>query len=184
MVGKDFAYFGGPNFLKGFHTLFAAAWQLKNRLHSKARIQVSDFSDISAEFSERLRSQEFILHGRLSGSAYDDVYAQIRSVIMPSINPEVLPYVTMEALLRKRLLIASNVGGVPEIVENCPGVFTFPPGDSNQLAKTMEHVWSLSSDVVADLSARNRENFIKRFDNQKTKSDFIQLLKRVQHKYT
>lgn len=180
--GSDFAYFGGPNRMKGFHTLFTAALDFEQRFHRKVNIHVSDFSRISPAFSARLAKRGFIPYGRLSGSAYDHVYAQVRSVILPSICLEVSPYVSVEALLRERLLITSSAGRVAEIVERCPGVYTFPSGDSTQLAKTMEYVSGLSCDVVADLGARNRENLQKEFNNRDSSKSFVQLLTRVQNK--
>jgi len=177
--GNGFAYFGGPYVLKGFHTLFRAVGYLKQSIHRETNVYVSDFAQVSAHFAERLRNRGFILRGRLSGSAYDDVYAKAGSVIVPSVCPEVSSYVAMEAMLRGRLLLASNVGGLPEIANGCSGAFTFPPGDSVQLAKIMGYVWSLSNDTVTDLGARNRESLTKRFDNKDSVSNFVRLLTRV-----
>jgi glycosyltransferase involved in cell wall biosynthesis len=51
------------------------------------------------------------------------------------------PHVDVKSLLRGKLLVASRVGGIPEIVGGAPGVKLAPPGDVEALAEGLE--WAL-----------------------------------------
>jgi glycosyltransferase involved in cell wall biosynthesis len=111
----------------------------------------------------------------LDSYEYDRVYRKIRAVIVPSIWNEPFGYVVAEAILRGRLIIASRIGGIPELVEGCKGAFLFDAGDSVQLAERIRYVSGLSKVSVADLCNGNRELFLKRFSNRETLQNFIDL---------
>ena len=65
-------------------------------------------------------------HRSVYGQVMENLYRSSRAVIFPSICPEPAPYVVYEALLRGRLVVSSNIGGVPEQVANLPDVYSFP----------------------------------------------------------
>ena len=50
-----------------------------------------------------------------------ELYRRIRGVIVPSIVAEPLPYIVSESILRGRAIIASDIGGIPELVNGCKG---------------------------------------------------------------
>jgi glycosyltransferase involved in cell wall biosynthesis len=81
--------------------------------------------------------------------------------------------------LRRRLLIASNIGGIPEQVEGCRGVFLCEPGDSEDLADNMEIVGGLSGEDAEELGWQNRETFLSRFKNESSIRKFISICNRL-----
>jgi len=115
----------------------------------------------------------------LSYEQLNQIYRYIRAVIVPSIWPEPLPYVVSEALLRGRLVIASQVGGIPEQIDGCPGVFQFHTEDYEKLAEEMLYVKDLNRETVAELGIKNRERVMWKFNNEKTIREFIHLLTKV-----
>ena len=70
-----------------------------------------------------------MLYEKLTKERFASLYQRIRTVLVPSIWAEPWGYVVVEALYQGRLLIASDMGGLPEMVEGCPGAFLFlqPP---------------------------------------------------------
>ena len=60
--------------------------------------------------------------------------------VMPSLS-EGQPLALLEAASNGRCIVASNVGGVPEIIENGKSGILVPPGDSNALAAAIMRVW-------------------------------------------
>jgi len=173
--GRDMGYFGGPSPLKGFNVLCSALRYVKN----KVTIHATGFDPSKqgvAEFSSKSR---ILLYERLRQRRYEQIYREIHTVLFPSVSAEVLGYVVTEAILRSRLVIASKVGGVPEQVEGCPGVFLFESGDYRHLAELIEYVNDLSVETMRDLGAKNREVFLKRFDNKKIEQDLMRLLERT-----
>jgi len=71
---------------------------------------------------------DVILRGHLSGSAYRDALRQASVVVVPSLGAEVSPTVVAEAFAAGIPVVASAVGGIPELVTGDRGVLV-EPGD-------------------------------------------------------
>jgi glycosyltransferase involved in cell wall biosynthesis len=171
--GDDFGYFGGPNFLKGFHVLLNALRYRKCKGFKSVIIRATKFSKKYKCYTDWLTDLGFITYKKLDSYEYDRVYRKIRAVVVPSIWHEPLPYVVAETILRGRIVIASHVGGIPELVDGCKGVFLFQPSNYIELAKLMEHVSGLSMETTVDLGYKNKEAFMKKFDNNRIVKEFI-----------
>jgi glycosyltransferase involved in cell wall biosynthesis len=63
----------------------------------------------------------------------DDVFQDMDLLVLPSFR-EGMPLVILESFARGRPVIASHVGGIPEIVENNVNGILVPSGDANALA--------------------------------------------------
>jgi glycosyltransferase involved in cell wall biosynthesis len=169
----DFGYFGGSTVLKGFFFLLRALHKVRTRY----KIHATNMLDFSKCLRTRLQRQfGIIIHQRLERELFERLYQRIQVVIVPSLWPEPLPYVVSEALLSKRLVIASRIGGIPELAKDCKGVFLFNPGNSEQLVELIEYVAGLDSETRLNLGAENRESFLKNFNNNKTYREFIKVL--------
>jgi glycosyltransferase involved in cell wall biosynthesis len=64
------------------------------------------------------------------------------------------------------LVIASRIGGIPELVEGCKGAFLFTAGDETQLADTMERLNSLSKEEALKLGIDNHEKIKSKFGDE------------------
>jgi glycosyltransferase involved in cell wall biosynthesis len=174
--GDDFGYFGGPSPLKGFHVLCRAMTKINTE---KLIVHATNFSNPKKDICELASRLRISLHERLVGKSYDRLYKQIRAVIVPSVSLEPWSYVAVEAILRRRLVIASYIGGIPQLVEGCKGAFLFKAGNYCELAEKMEYVKGLSKEVAADLGAQNREVFTNKFSNERTIDDFTNLCRNL-----
>lgn len=67
-------------------------------------------------------------------------------VILPS-DREGIPNCILEALSLRKLVIASNVGGIPEIIENGVSGLLHPPQDPKALADILEKVFTRPAKV-------------------------------------
>jgi len=175
-VDQDFGYFGGDNPSKGFYVLYKAAEELSHMNLRKVAVHATKFQNVSDRSQSFLRKAGFILYDKLDEAGYEDLYRHISAVVVPSIWQEPLPYVVTEALLRGRLVVASRIGGIPEIVEGCNGVQLFQPGNSKQLAEKMLNIEQLSKEEVFDLGMKNRQIILKRFNNERIVRDFINII--------
>lgn len=68
------------------------------------------------------------------------VFQNIDVLVVPSIWPENSPLIVQEAFLAKTPVIASKVGGVPELVDNGVNGLLFHSGDVNDLQRKMEYI--------------------------------------------
>jgi len=171
--GDDFGYYGGPNYLKGFHILYQAMMRISHTNRKAIKVHATKFASSSRQFAKSLSELGILLYGKLNNEEYDKLYRQIRAVIVPSIWCEPWPYVVVEAIIRGRFLIASSIGGIPEQVEGCKGALLFETGNYEQLAEAIESVRSLKRETIIDLGFQNKETFLKRFDNETTIRRFI-----------
>ncbi len=93
--------------------------------------------------------------GFLQGAALSDAVAQVRVVIMPSVWEETAGLSAIEQMMRGRLVIASRIAGLGEMVGDAG--LTFLPGDAQDLARCMREVLQDPSKVEATGSeARGR----------------------------
>lgn len=106
-------------------------------------------------FGERLRALAAApgLAGRVHFLGHrDDVpelVSQLDAVIVPSVAPESAPRAIAEAQAAGRAVVASRIGGVPELVEDGRTGLLVPPGDAAALAAVLQS-------LAADASARQR----------------------------
>lgn len=173
---KDMGYFGGLSPLKGFHVLYQA---LKH-VYSRITIHATGFYLTNKRSIRPSTNTKIVFYERLQKEHYQKVLDQVSTVLVPSVWLEPSPYIVCEALLTRRLVIASEIGGIPELVEGCPGVFLVPPGDAKSLAEAIDYVNSLDKQTICELSYMNRTNFLKKFSNEKSLQEFIQVLERLE----
>jgi len=178
--GADFGYLGGSNYLKGFLVLFKALERINRDGCKSINVHATKFSHFSGCNSLFVRG--FKVHANLQSSQFEELLKKVRCIIVPSIFPETFSYATVEALLRRQLVIASDVGAIPEVASGCEGAFLFPPGDYEQLAKKILYVKDLDNETVISLGKRNRETTLSKFSNEKVITKFMNLLNLVLEK--
>jgi len=169
--GDGFGYFGGTSPSKGFVVLLNALRHLGRLSYT---VHGTNFQNPQA-FSKMLSKWGFVAYGRLRPEEIARLYPKIRVVLVPSVVPETFSYVVAEALLQGRLVIASRVGAIPELVQGCKGVWLFDPGDFSQLAEKMKLVHDLTDETACDLGLNNRETFAKLIDNNRILRGFLEL---------
>jgi len=171
--GDDFGYFGGSSYLKGFHVLLNALHYRRREGYKLVTVHATKFSKINERHVGLLGDLGFAVYGKLDSWEYDKVYRKIKAVVVPSIWHEPLPYVVAEAILRGRIVIASSVGGIPEQVDGCKGVFLLKPGNWRELERAIEEVSTLTKEAVIDLGMRNREVFHRKQKNENVLRNFV-----------
>lgn len=172
LEGDDFGYFGGSSVMKGFSVLCRALGLLNS---SHFVVHGTNFSLMNSRMDKSLERLGVKRYPRLNYSEMSRLYKQIKAVVVPSVVAEISPYVVTEAILRNRAVVASNIGGIPELVKGCRGVFLFDPGDYVQLSEKIQYLGGLSKERVANLCDGNREFLLKRFSNRETLQNFSDL---------
>lgn len=156
----DFLYIGELRALKGIDTLLDALalcndhpeWTL-NLVGAGAEENLLRERAASLGLGERVKF--------LGAMPARQAFARGRAIVIPS-RAESLPYVVIEAAAARLPMIATNVGGIPEIV----GPFApdlIPPNDPAALAAAMRHLKTMPHEEVdhrtAALSAFVHQHF-------------------------
>jgi glycosyltransferase involved in cell wall biosynthesis len=80
--------------------------------------------------------------GRRSSAEVLRALGEARIVIAPSVWYENCPYAILEAFAAGKPVVASRIGGIPELVEDGSTGLLFPPGDAGALADAIRRLWS------------------------------------------
>lgn len=83
----------------------------------------------------------FIFHGKLSAEPFEDVWSQTDLTIVPSLCLENAPTVILESLARGIPVLASRVGGIPEMVKEEENGWLFIAGDRENFLQTLLAVY-------------------------------------------
>jgi len=84
-------------------------------------------------------------------------------VVLPSIAREGLGMAIIEGMCLAKPVIASNIGGIPELVENGVNGYLIPPGDSDSLSEMLE-ILIKNRELCGRMGAEGRKKFEKDFD--------------------
>ncbi len=182
LEGDDFGYFGGLDRAKGFQVLYQAATCLAASANRPLRIHCTKIADIKAENARALQKSNLVTYSTLDKKLYEEVYKKICAVIVPSIWFETWSYIVVEALLNGRYVIASRIGGIPEVVDTCRGVSLVEPGNSDELKDAINNVLNMDSGSLLELGRQNRAAFKKRFSNQDSLNQFVHVIENVTYR--
>src|SRR5262249_41248696 len=80
------------------------------------------------------------VHGPIPHSAVPEALASLDVLVVPSIWPENSPLVISEAFLAGVPVVASRIGGIPELVADGRNGLLFEPGNAADLARAIERL--------------------------------------------
>jgi glycosyltransferase involved in cell wall biosynthesis len=134
--GDYVGYIGRISHEKGIPTLLAAAAALP---HVKFRA-AGETSRMPHFVAQAPSNFEFV--GHLNPKQLFDFYRQSRMIVLTSTCFEGFPTVLVEAMLHGKPVVCSQIGGLPEIVDNGRTGLLFTPGNPGDLATKIETIWS------------------------------------------
>ncbi|MCX6795018.1 MAG: glycosyltransferase [Candidatus Falkowbacteria bacterium] len=114
--------------------------------------------NIRTEFGPEIKSGQIKLLGRLTGQSLNDEITKARAVVFPSIWPENMPLALLESLAQGKIVIASRVGGLPEIIKDKENGFLFKAGDIKELEAVIKAVCELKPEIKKNIELRARES--------------------------
>jgi glycosyltransferase involved in cell wall biosynthesis len=149
-----FALFSGRlTDAKGLRTLMTAA-----RLAPEVAVVVAGEGPLAAE----VRGANVTYVGRLDREAMARAMAQAVFVVAPSEWHENFPYSALEAQAAGKAVVATNVGGLPEMIVDGKTGLLVPPGEPNAFAGAMRRLWAdrvLAAELGAAGMLRARRRF-------------------------
>ena len=133
--GQYIAYTGRISPEKGIDTLLVAAFQTG----LPVRI-AGDYLAMPGALEMAPQNVKFL--GHLGPEKLHEFYQNSRFVIVPSIWHETFGLVAAEAMAHGLPVIASRMGGLPELVEDGTTGFLFEAGDARDLGQKMKVLWN------------------------------------------
>jgi glycosyltransferase involved in cell wall biosynthesis len=143
----QFGYLGGVDRKKGTDLLMAAfSGELGRQLSIRGfrnQVSLSEFREAHPDFRGRLE---------LFDADRAAFFRDVDMVVVPSIWLENQPMVVLEAFAHGRPVLASRIGGLPEIFRDGEGGRFFEPGDPASLRKLAQEL-TANPAAVANLAA-------------------------------
>ncbi|QQE78735.1 glycosyltransferase family 4 protein [Alicyclobacillus sp. SO9] len=132
---------------KGFHILIEALSKLDKAHRQRLRCMIAGiaadtryYSFLEEKVTEYQLTDIIEFIGPLQRDEIPNVLARVDVVVHASLEPDPLPTVVLEAMAAGRIVIASDTGGVPEMITHKVSGLITPPGDSNALADALTFV--------------------------------------------
>jgi glycosyltransferase involved in cell wall biosynthesis len=165
---------------KGFDHLLTACSLLQARTAVPFRCRLVGDGELLQHFRDRVRDEgldEFVeLPGRSPVTAMTDHYSSASAMVVPSVitadgDRDGIPNVALEAMSFGLPIIASEVSGLPEVVNEGKNGFLVPPGESDALADAMLKMLEL--DDLSPLGAESRRIIIESFNVETNVRTFL-----------
>lgn len=133
--GIEVLYLGLLEQHKGFSALIEAWQKLEGDEYRLTIIGDGTLSHQARALAER--DNRVRVRGRLTGKALEKAWEDIDLVVVPSLCVENSPMVIMEAMARQVPVVATDVGGIPELASLWSGVITVPSAQPEALKEAI-----------------------------------------------
>ena len=135
-AGGEYVLFAGRlSREKGLDVLMQAASRLSNVPFRLAG------SGPEEEMLRRIAPANVEFLGRRTADEMHSLYQRARMLVLPSTCFEVCPLVVTEAMSHGLPVVASNIGGIPELVDRGETGMLFTPGDVSELTRSIQQLW-------------------------------------------
>lgn len=158
-----FLYFGRLSEEKGIGTLLKAMKTVKTPLKV---VGTGPMTEQLKQFAKQENLDHVFFLGFRSGQELTDLVGNAKAVILPSEWYENGPYSAIEALRLARPLIGSDLGGIPELIEEGTNGFIFPHGKVEALADCLCKMEQLSKEKYKKMEVAARKLFLKKYTKE------------------
>lgn len=104
--------------------------------------------------------------GFLEGAALHAFYRNARMVVLPSVWHETFGLPLVEAGLHGKPVICSRIGGMPEIVEDGVSGLLVEPGNADDLADKIQHLWA-RPDLCREMGRAGRRKALREYSPER-----------------
>jgi len=125
---------------------------------------------VNQRLNSMMPSCDFSINGLISHNQMPDIFDQSDILVVPSIY-ENCPITILEAMSSGKIVVASNVGGIPEIITDGHNGFLFESGNHDELAAILSDILEENIDISKIQS--NARNLIVQDYNWKNRGKEI-----------
>jgi len=189
--GDYLLYFGRLSKEKGLLTLLDAVKELDVKLliagsgsqENELRKIIHERSESFAERSEVIHpsAARIILLGYRTGSALESLIRHCSFVVLPSEWYENNPMSVVESFALGKPVIASRIGGIPELVTAETG-FLFEPGDPVSLSEAIKKANNLTEEAYREMSNNCRTFALQNFNREQHLQQLMRIYEQAIHR--
>jgi glycosyltransferase involved in cell wall biosynthesis len=176
--GVRFLFLGRLESEKGIRELCEAFLRAVNS-HPQMELDIAGWGTLESELRDIYGSHPGIhFLGMVQGKSKMDALRNATVVIIPSLVDEVFGLVTVEAYAFGKPVIASNVGGLPELVRHGETGWLAEPGDIRSLVDCMLSVATMDVSSLEKLS-KTCKDFSYQFSMQRVLAEYFKLYEKL-----
>lgn len=178
--GKYIGYAGGLIREKGVHVLLEAL----SLLPEDTKLLIAGdgiFKNELVRMSGNLGIKNRVRFlGKLGRDEMRSFYDKIHVLVVPSLWPEVLGIVGLEAMTSGKPVIGSNIGGIPDWIEDGVNGFLVPPDSPKSLAEKAMTLFN-TEDMIYKFGLNGQKKFTDEFSPEVHKNKIINLYRKLLH---
>lgn len=175
-----FVYFGRISKEKGLLTLIRAMKFVKN--DKLIIIGEGPFKDEVMRFIYQNQINNIIFTGYLNLDKIFKIIKKSKFIIVPSEWYENCPFSILESFSNGKPVIGSNIGGIPELIDNGVDGLLFEMGNWEDLLKKI-NILSNSKRVLIEMGKNARKKILKKFSPIIHYNRIISVYEKVLNKY-
>ena len=172
------AYIGRLSHEKGLLTLLQAMRQLP-----QAQLLIVGEGEMRPAL-ERKVAEWKLTHvqfaGYLTGQALKNALAQARFTVLPSEWYENFPFSILESFAAGKPVVASRIGGMPELIDEDEDGLLFSPGDEDELAACLRRLWR-DPEQTRSMGLNGRRKVLARYNPENHYRQLYALYERLVH---
>ena len=177
--GDYVLYFGRLHPQKGVQLLIEAASSLENIPFKIVGAGKDKESLVGLIQEKKLKNVEMV--GPKYGNALIDIIRNAAFVVVPSLSYENAPYTVLEAFALGKPVIASNLGGLPELVRDQKTGLLFNPGDKDDLKEKIVSLF-FNSCLIRTMGLQARLLVEKSFSLESHYEGLMEIYKKAKDK--
>ncbi len=160
-VSNRILFVGGIEERKGLHILIDAIAAVKKtipdiKLHIVGGVRkASYYNDLSNQIVNLGLQDSIVFRSHLSDSELMQEYSEAALFVLPS-KEESLGVVLLEAMATGTPIVASSIGGIPDVIENGQSGYLVNYGDSQAMASSITKLLS-NEKLRAKMGAKGKE---------------------------
>lgn len=157
---KDYLlYFGRLSEEKGVEVLLEALTKLESKPFLKIAGTGPEEERLK-KMAKRLKlSRQVEFLGHLNGAEMSLVLARAKTVVIPSVWLENMPFSMLEALAFGKVVIASRSGGLAELITDGVNGFSYSAHDSTALAQKINSLDKIDLTKISQAAMKTVKNF-------------------------
>jgi len=172
-----FLYAGGLLDIKGVNVLLEAFKNLPENIELRIigeGIQEKNYKQFVTE--NNLKNIKFL--GAKNRKELIEEYQNCIALIVPSNWFEIFGMINIEAGINGKPVIASNIGGIPEIIEDGVNGLLFEPGNVEQLKDCILKYWN-NSELVKKHGKNAYQKVISKYTEEKYYNELLEVYEEV-----
>ena len=178
-VGRLIPYKGLDEFLGAISLVIRKTASIRFSLFGEESYQIHLKGNYKMSLEERAQELHIEKYITFHGFIEDQrkIYSQIDCLVLPSYR-EAFPFVILEAMASGVPVIATNVGGIPELITDGETGFLIPPKDPQAIADAVTYVIE-NPEKVKTVVENARKLVRENFDYRENARQFVKLYREL-----